>query len=444
MPRIRTAPLALVGSRSAARSRVARLDGASDFVLDFTRGQLGGLVFTRAATSGIGNIGATYIDTAGYFQLAGADVPRLNCALGGGSIRGLLCEEQRTNRCLHSRWQYADSDTDENGAELISINDPPEGWTCPSSASGGTLARANSNFGSADSSFALDMTAAGGTQRPYVNQQFSSLILTAGSTWTFSTIVESLSGTFNYGLLCYPNVTGGSLTSTTYRVNGTVVAAGDNCSTVGPYLLEMTVVVNAAATMGWRLGLGTTSGVTGTCRLSRPQVENAARASSYIPTKTAAVTRAADFPSVLLASSRATGGKGTAVIRYYRGEIAAKTVAAGTLISGGADLLNIAHHDGGSANATVSDGTTTITQTNQAAGLNRAAASWTSDAVLDGPGYFALNGAAALDGAIVVPSAATSLAIGRNRSGRHLNGEIAYVALYGDCRTGAALEALAA
>jgi len=132
------------------------------------------------------------------------------------------------------------------------------------------------------------------------------------------------------------------------------------------------------------------------------------------------------------------------VIAYYRGEIATKTVAAGTLVSGGADLLNIAHHDGGSANATVSDGSTTITQTNQAAGLNRAAASWTSEVVLDGPGYFSLNGAATLDGAVAVPTAATTLAIGRNRSGRHLNGEVASIALYGDCKTGAALEALAA
>lgn len=422
MMRTRTWSLATSCARDQ-RSRVRPLSGQTGFSLDFTKGNSEGLTFTRSTT-------ATYIDTSGNFQLAAINAPRFNCAYGGGAIRGLLCEAQGVNLCLRTAWS--------NNAATSGANTPPTGWTHPhhnSPAWGSSTSTSEASLhGAADGQSAIRQIAA--ATRTYLNQTFT---CTNGTTYTFSVYVEQVSsGSPTYGNFLYPNAAGGTLGAVTYRLNGAVVSSG---TAIGTGRIEATFACTGTGSIGFRVGLGCTGNDTGNVLMSRPHVEAADRASSFVPTGIIGVTRTADFPSVLMTNTPALATVGTAVCSYYRCESAAKTAVAFGLIDAGNDLLYIAQHTGGSTDHDTTDGTVTLASPDGVAGLNRAAFTWGGVGIANAA--YSLNGEAAVTDDLTIGTP-THFALGRMRSTRHLCAEIASFAVYAGRYDDAALAVLSA
>lgn len=426
IPRLRTGSF-VFGHRDQ-RGRVLPLNGQTNFALDFTLGQMSGVTFTRSGTTGLGNTGCTYIDSSGNFQLVGADVPRFNCPVGGGSVRGLLIEEQRSNICLQTAWVGHDS-----------VSDPPTGWTVPlvGSISTSTSASAESRYGSNDGASAVRQISPGtGSERPFLNQSFS---VTNGVTYVFSFYLEEVaSGTPNYALLSDLALTGGATGTKAYYRNGVSVSGG---ATAQAGRITLVFACTASGTAGWRVGLGTTSVVAGNILMSRPQVETADWPSSYIPTTGASITRPADFAYVLSASLPFTVNGGTVVIGYYRGEGASKTLSPLGILTESSDLIFVANHTGGSADHDTTDGTTTLESSDGQTGVNKAAYAWGEGITASS---YALNGNTAVTGDLNAPTGFTKVRLGGQRSTRVLGQEVTMFAAYPDRLADSQLEALTA
>lgn len=430
----RTWPMATFGQRSQ-RGRIRPLNGQSGFSLDFTRGEIASLTFTRSTT-------ATYIDTAGNFQLAAVNAPRFGCATGGGSVLGLLVEEQAVNSALRSNWRYAASDANEDGAEPISISDPPKGWTYPHGT--GTCTGAASAYGTADNGYKLTQTVdSGGTQRPYVNQQFT---LAAGTTYLFSVYVESITGTVTNGSIMLLSGLATTVTGTvTFWRNGVEVTSGATLTT-GRLTMRFVCASITTGVTGWRVGLGTAGGATSaTLVISRPQMETgpatATEPSSYIPTTTIPVTRTADFPSVAIAATPATAAVGTAACSYYRTGRATTAGVAFGLMDAGADLIQVAKHVIAATDHDTTDGTVTLASPDGVAGLNRAAFTWGGVGIANAS--YSLNGEAAVTDDLTLGTPVT-FTIGRLRAGTHLCNFVKSFAVYPGRYDDAALAVLSA
>ena len=386
------------------------MNGQVDYAADFRLGVLpAGVTFTRAATTGIGNAGCTFIDANGDFQVAGADVPRFNCPFGGGAIRGLLIEEQRTNLCLRTAWTGNDN-----------TSDPPTGWSISFTADC-TSESEESLYGSNDGASAIRQTASNG--RPFLNQTFN---VTSGVTYVFSFHLEEVaSGTTSYALLCDLNLTGGAAGSKTWYRDGTAVSSG---STAQAGRIWIVFVCSGTGQAGWRVGLGTTSGATGNILMSRPQVEAASWPSSYIPTVGATITRPADFAYVAKSATPLTDAAGTVVVGYHRGEGAGKTMAAAGVMTDGADKFNISVHGGGSVDHDATDGITTLETTDGQPGANVSAFAWDTDVLANAS--FCVNGGTVATDFLVLPTGFTKVRLGGLRSTQVLGQEITHFAAY--------------
>lgn len=147
----------------------------------------------------------------------------------------------------------------------------PTGWQMFTNT--GTSVPATSSVG--PEATAYEQTA--NAERPYFRQAVAA---SANTTYTLSYTIEAVTGTLTVngviGLDSLP--AGGSITG--YTFNGVSVAAGDSIATPG--VLAMTVAIAATSgTIGWRFGLGSNGAVTGTMRMSRPQLEAKHYASSF-------------------------------------------------------------------------------------------------------------------------------------------------------------------
>lgn len=224
---------------------------------DFTAGQLPErCTFSRA--SGASDL----VD--GLMNYVASDVPRL-------SASGILIEPQRTNIFLYSTM------TGNQGGY-------PNGWGSGGVSGGGGVPVA-SQYGNADGAVAWSFTAS--NTRVFIAP--TSFPVLANTTYTYSALIESNPNNLvAKRLLQFINIPSGA--AWTYeKSNGEFVpVAGERVS--------MTLSVGATSgTALTRFGVGVDIATTGTVIMSRPQMEvNVAKASSYIPTNTTAVTRAAD------------------------------------------------------------------------------------------------------------------------------------------------------
>jgi hypothetical protein len=419
IPRLRTGSF-VFGHRDQ-RGRVLPLNGQTSLALDFTLGQLSGVTFTRTGTTGLGQTGCTYIDSSGNFQLVGADVPRLNCPFGGGSVRGLLIEEQRVNLCLRTGW-----------TGNTNISTPPTGWTFPFGT--GTSASEASLYGSNDGASAIRQTASG--NRPFLNQSFS---LTNGVTYVMSFHLEAItSGTPQYQDLLLPTAGTGSIGAITYYRNGSSVSAS---ATAAAGRIWAVFTCTGSGTVSMRVGLGCASGITANVLISRPQVEASDWPSSYIPTAGAAITRPADFAYVMASVLPFTVNGGTVVVGYYRGEGASKTLSPLGIMTDGGDLIFVANHTGGSADHDTTDGSTTLASSDGQSGVNRAAYAWGEGITASS---YSLNGNTAVTGDLNPPTGFTKVRLGGQRSTRVLGQEITSFAAYPTRLADSELEALTA
>ena len=193
------------------------------------------------------------------------NVPRITDA-------GVTIERQRTNLFLNSAW--------EGGATLT-------GWSnsaASSDAASTTLSTVR----------ARDFVAS--ASRPYMSATGTSLA--ASTTYTLSVVVEAIStGIPALQVLGVGQAFSGSVVLSYPACPANPAGGGAGVVGVG----RLVVLISVGATGGDvqpRVGLGVSSGMTGTARLSLPQLELGTRASTPIITTGAAATRGADVLSL--------------------------------------------------------------------------------------------------------------------------------------------------
>ena len=193
------------------------------------------------------------------------NVPRLTYE---GGCPSLLLEPQRTNLGINTIWA--------GGV-------PPTSWQ--QANSNGTITAVTSNLGT--DATALSFANSGGGSLNVEN----TIVYTA-TNYVISFYIESISGTLTYQDLV--RLTGSpNITTSAFFLNGASVLAS---SQVQVGRVEYRFTLGTGATHGARIGSGTgaTTITTNTVVLSRPQFEQGAYATSYIPTTSASVTRVAD------------------------------------------------------------------------------------------------------------------------------------------------------
>jgi len=245
------------------------------------------ITFTRAST-------ATYFDSAGTLQNAAIDAQRLDYDPSTLAAQGLLIEESRSNLILQSEdfattWGLVTGTVTTNAA------------TAPS----GTV--------TADALVTSGVSA----------QVFQGLTITSGATVTGSVFLKqnglteveivllSNANTTPYGRATF-NVSLGAISVAATSSNG-----GLNASAIitnvgnGWYRCSVTVTYPAVTAAGMRIF---SAGATGSVYAWGAQVEAGAFPTSYIPTTTTALTRAADVASVNTLSPWFNASAGTVYV----------------------------------------------------------------------------------------------------------------------------------
>jgi hypothetical protein len=269
------------------------------------------VTFTRA------NATATRINSAGLSVMCAANEPRFTYDQVTRAPKGLLIEGARTNLLVNS---------------VLAGGTTPTSWTL---AGTGTPAVAASIYGSGDGAIAISFTAS--TSQQYLTQTVAGV---ASTTYSASVRVEATSGLTISQMLHAVNGTA-TVTIVSYVVNG-VVGTSSSVPVVGDRI-HITYTLSGTGNCALRYGAGTTSNSTGTVTLSRTQDEVGAMPSSFIPTTTAAVARAADLPVI-------TGTEATSRINTAAGTMFAEFTFEGGSSAIGADGRHIMSIDNGGAN----------------------------------------------------------------------------------------------
>lgn len=269
------------------------------------------VTFTRAST-------ATRYNSAGLLETVAANQPRYDYDPVTLQLRGLLIEEQRTNQFLNTE------------------NFTAAPWE---RTVGGTSTRTNLSGARGFGIGLITATSASGG----IRQRLTGLV--SGQQYSLSFYMESTAtdiwvalenGEAAYGTACTVviNPTTGAVSSQVgfTRVTSTPLDAGR----------IFTIILPAAAgaltaNIEWRLPNGASM------RFGIPQFEPGAFATSYIPTTTAAVTRAADDAAILsIASIGFNPSEGSLFVEYTPNAPLATIPSAASFIGAGPNGFNIA------------------------------------------------------------------------------------------------------
>jgi len=291
MNRTRASSLDAFGTRDQ-RNRIYPALEASDgstLTLDFT--QMSSLdsrfTFDRSSSTTSGAVGtATFINSSGYVQSVAAGVPRFDYNPTTLAPRGLLIEGSATNLL--------------NWSESFQTTGGAVNWNFSAvNTTRGTVTTTNPT-GSSGTVVKVEETTTNG-----VHATLSVPTASASTAYTFSVWAKAVERTF---VQLYENG-GSSATNMVNLSNGNIVSesvAGNTrvtaIGTTGWYRIEMrftTAAGQTSANCQMRLSTdGTTTSYAGTTGSGiyvwGAQLEAGNGASSYIPTTTAAVTRAAD------------------------------------------------------------------------------------------------------------------------------------------------------
>ena len=235
------------------------------------------ITFTRASTG-------TFVGSDGLIKTATTNEPRFDHNPTTGESLGLLVEEARTNQVLQSN-QFDTTWTNSNTSETAAAGIAPDGT--------------NTAWELKDTADAVS------TAHSLVQAQS----WTAGVTYTVSCWMKP--GTLNEGAILFPgaafttaincrfNLTTGALINASAGVTASSVAFPN-----GWFRIIATATATTTAAVGnlnIRMANGAISYIgtgTGTILIWGAQVEAGAFATSYIPTTSATVTRAADVASI--------------------------------------------------------------------------------------------------------------------------------------------------
>jgi hypothetical protein len=253
------------------------------------------VTFSRASS-------ATYTDSTGTLQTAATNEPRFNHNPITGESLGLLVEEQRTNSIRNNTMV---------GAVTGTPGTLPTNW----GISGvGTLTQQIVATGVVNGINYIDIQLSGTTSTTQFSIRFETsngASGTNGQTFTYSTWFARVAGSLN-------NVTNISCNANLYDAATAYITTPGFTgfdSTVQPTSLirragTLTIASATSAFIQPQIAVSFNSGVAIdiTLRIGLPQLEQGSFATSYIPTTTAAATRAADVASIT----------GTAFSSWYR------------------------------------------------------------------------------------------------------------------------------
>ena len=381
------APTLLLNAGSGAA--IARPTFSRDFAGEKTlnNGTGPAIAFTRASN-------ATFFDANGTLQTATNDTPRFDHS--SGNSLGLLIEEARTNLLTNSKTFSGFS-----GGGWTSVTDDhsvsPDGTTTASLFAWSTIA----------DSYKLGST---------------TITSVAGATYTSTAFIKPVSGTGVMGVRVGRNdgsqyvesrLNLGTNANTSFTIGADVSGVSVSAQSVGNgwYRLSATgTFANSYANFGAQLVAVSGSG---SFLVWGAQLEAGTFPTSYIPTTTAAATRAADSAVVTPISSFYNQSEGTLFAEYRTG--AGTPVAGAMVIDDGTNDNRVALFLGASQIA--------IAATYTTVGGIAAVANTIFKSVL---GYRANDHAASVNGAAVatntavgVPSGLTTLGIGAEAGGTY-------------------------
>ncbi|WAB91960.1 hypothetical protein OSS47_28245 [Pseudomonas citronellolis] len=236
------------------------------------------ITFTRSSA-------AWRFNASGVLEQVPANQPRFDYDPVTLELRGLLVEEQRTNLLLNSVLAGGTAGT--NSGEAV----PPTGWQLGFAGSGGVV-----GYPAVYGLTGLRTAAASSSERPFIAR---SVTLSANTNYVASARVSAVVGAVPVGaIIRWDNLPGGNSQSG-LLVNGVSVPATTNVA-VGDVIAAV-VSINATGGNGFaRFGMGANGNqlVPGDVTLVACNAEVGLFPTSYIPTTSAQVTRAADVASV--------------------------------------------------------------------------------------------------------------------------------------------------
>ena len=411
-------------------------DGTTIILLS-TGGLSSDVTFTRAST-------ATYFDSAGNIQSAATNIPRFDYDPATLAYLGLRIEGGRTNSIRNSTMVGASASPSTLPTNWVSIN-----------SSAGTIVPTIMATGTINGMEYVDVKVAGTSSGSgsYTLAFESSTQITAATADTWSTNVRCalIAGTLT-------NITSINTRTAERTLAGSLVLDNlgtdfKNSLTSALARFTTTVTLSGGATVE-RVQSGLNIRYTGavaidvTLRLTNVQLELGASSSSFIPTTTAAATRASDVATVVAVNAKPwfNALEGTLLVNYQRDSTV--TLATTALrIDSGADAANIRVFQESSGSSL------TFAARVDAASVNQVAASISSgNANIRGNsafGYkvddyaFSVNGSAvATDTLGTIPTGLVTLRIGSGIGSGHLFGWILGVTYYPTRLLNARLEVL--
>jgi hypothetical protein len=261
------------------------------------------ITFTRASD-------ATYFDADGVLQTATTNTPRFDHDPATGASRGLLIEEARTNSIRNSQAGGSTNGVIGSGGVM------PTNWSSGLTVNG--LSTEILGTGTEDGLSYIDLKISGTptttSSHSIVAEPVFQIVASNGQTWTNSYYVRLVNGALtNVTLQVYlagrtaagatvsgqtasTSITPTSAALKTQRYSATLTMSSASVERVSPQ-----IIVNYTNAQAIDL----------TLRIAAPQLEQGAFATSYIPTTTAAATRAADLALVNSISSFYNQSEGT-------------------------------------------------------------------------------------------------------------------------------------
>jgi hypothetical protein len=262
------------------------------------------ITFTRASD-------ATYFDADGVLQTASNNVPRFDHSATGSSL-GLLIEEARTNGIRNSQGGGS-----VNGV-IPSVGNAPTNWF-RSNIAGATyeVMGTGTTNGLAWVDVKISGTnSSGGSIFPAIGfESGGQITASTGQTWAASfyaaTSGGSTSGIANIQVNIVENDSGGG-----FLTNGSANISITSSLARYSHVRTLSNASTARVTLLFTLVIANGNSFDITVRLAAPQLEQGAFPTSYIPTTTAAATRAADSAVVTPIASFYNQAEGTALAEY--------------------------------------------------------------------------------------------------------------------------------
>ncbi len=260
------------------------------------------VTFTRASN-------ATYFDSTGTLQTASTNVARFDYNPATLQPRGLLIEGARTNSLRNG--EAIGSTAGVFGGTAVM----PTNWVINNPGYTRELIGRFTENGIVYTRFRFSGTPTGGPQT-IAFESATQVAATVGQTWTASFRVRRVGATET-------NITARRLQIQECDAGGAVLATGDTSFTLSETWQQITQTrtLNQATTAFVRhlLTLSVNIGVNTdvTVDVATPQLELGAFASSYIPTTTAAATRAADVCTITNLASIGYNASASTLLANY-------------------------------------------------------------------------------------------------------------------------------